>query len=186
MKKNVISPVLLIMALAVLYRVIPCRPPGFAPQIAMFLFLPLFFYNKVVGFMVPLLSLFVSDLLYHFLNLSGASTIPGFYQGQLINYGMLALTPALTSLLLQTKKDIFLFRTITGSTVFFILSNTSVWVSPYALRTGSSFSAYLLTLYDGIPFYLNSLVATLLFGALICYYQAFTALLKRTFTASPV
>jgi hypothetical protein len=62
---------------------VPCTgfgiagPMGFAPQIAMALFAGSISKDKRFAFLFPVLSLFISDLLYQFLYSQGLSTIKG-------------------------------------------------------------------------------------------------------------
>ncbi|MEK7200262.1 MAG: DUF6580 family putative transport protein, partial [Bacteroidota bacterium] len=86
----IISLVLMVLVSA-LYRILPDRPMGFAPQIAMGLFSgALFVKNKKWAFILPLVSMFLSDLLYQVLYNNGLTAIRGFYDGQWINYLLFA------------------------------------------------------------------------------------------------
>ena len=84
-KSNLLILFVLILA-AALYRVWDTRPMGFAPQIAMALFAGSVSKDKRFAFLFPVLSLFISDLLYQFLYSQGLTTIKGFYSGQISNY----------------------------------------------------------------------------------------------------
>src|SRR5476649_2264772 len=82
----VISLALMVLVSA-LYRVMPNRPWGFAPQWAIAIFSgALFVKNKKIAFALPLLSMFISDLLYQVLYINGLTVISGFYGGQWLNY----------------------------------------------------------------------------------------------------
>ncbi|MFT4023021.1 MAG: hypothetical protein QM664_04450, partial [Flavihumibacter sp.] len=66
MKNNrsfLVSLVLLIIV-AALYRIIPNRPWGFAPQIAMALFGGAVIKDRKWSFALPVFSMFLSDCLY--------------------------------------------------------------------------------------------------------------------------
>ena len=68
LQKNVIIPLVLLIIISAIYRIIPSRPLGFAPQIAMALFGgALFVKDKKWAFALPLLSMFISDILYQVL-----------------------------------------------------------------------------------------------------------------------
>ena len=70
-----------------IYRVFPNRPMGFAPQMAIAVFAgSLFVNNKKLAFLLPLLSMFISDGLYQVLYMNGLTDISGFYGGQWKNY----------------------------------------------------------------------------------------------------
>ena len=84
-KSTLVSFILLVL-MASLYRVMPGRPFGFAPQVAMALFAGSVVNDKKLSFLLPILSLFISDVIYEVLYRNGLSTIGGFYDGQLLNY----------------------------------------------------------------------------------------------------
>src|SRR4026209_1138247 len=76
----------LLIIIASLYRIMPGRPFGFAPQIAMAIFGGAVIKDKKLAFLLPLLSMFISDALYELLYRNGIGKIPGFYEGQITNY----------------------------------------------------------------------------------------------------
>src|ERR1700712_5730810 len=86
--KQVIVSFILLIIIASLYRVMPGRQGlyGFAPQIAMAVFGGAVIKDKKLAFLLPLLSMFISDVLYEILYRNGVGTIKGFYQGQVTNY----------------------------------------------------------------------------------------------------
>ena len=75
---------------ASLYRAWPDRPYGFAPQMAMALFGGAVIKDKRWAFILPLLSMLLSDLLYQGLYMNGLTPIKGFYTGQWLNYLLIA------------------------------------------------------------------------------------------------
>ena len=80
----------LLILIASLYRAWDGRPFGFAPQIAMAIFGGAIIKEKGWAFILPLLSLFLSDVLYQVLYLNGFTEIQGFYEGQWLNYILIA------------------------------------------------------------------------------------------------
>src|SRR5215831_20219422 len=89
--RSVIIALILLILVSALYRVVPNRPMGFAPQYAMAIFGgAIFVKNKKWAFVLPLLSMFLSDLLYQILYNSSLSATPGFYEGQWQNYLLVA------------------------------------------------------------------------------------------------
>jgi hypothetical protein len=88
-RSNLLILFILILACA-LYRVWDSRPMGFAPQIAMALFAGSVSKDKRFAFLFPILSLFISDLIYQLLYIQGLTTIKGFYSGQWQNYLLIA------------------------------------------------------------------------------------------------
>ena len=89
--RSLILSLFLKVLVSALYRILPNRPMGFAPQIAIGLFSgALFVKNKKWAFALPLLSMFISDLLYQGLYTYGYTNIRGFYDGQWVNYLLFA------------------------------------------------------------------------------------------------
>ena len=108
------TTILIIILFAILYRAIPERPPGFAPQIALLIFLPKFFNgNRTLSASITLLSIIISDLIYQILFLENTSIISGFYKGQLINYTLLFSLPFIVSRIKRT----FIIQCIAGSII---------------------------------------------------------------------
>ena len=73
-KTTILVFTLLVVASA-LYRVWDNRPLGFAPQIAMALFAGSVIKNKRISFLIPILSMLVSDGLYQLLYQQGLSSV---------------------------------------------------------------------------------------------------------------
>ena len=80
--KSIIWSLVVMVVVAALYRVIPGRPFGFEPQIALALFSGAIIKDKKLAFVLPLLSMFISDVLYQVLYKAGVSSIYGFYPDQ--------------------------------------------------------------------------------------------------------
>ena len=89
--RNVLYIFLALIVVAAFYRIIPGRPYGFAPQIAMALFAGALIKDKKIAFALPVLSMFLSDALFELLYYAGISPMWGFYEGQLTNYILFAL-----------------------------------------------------------------------------------------------
>lgn len=180
-RSNLLVLLLLIVACA-LYRVWDSRPMGFAPQIAMALFAGAVIRNKKFSFFFPILSLFISDLLYQVLYLQGLSSIKGFYSGQWQNYLVIASVTVIGFFINKKRISHILIGSVAGAVYFFLLSNFTVWIGggldinnqPYA----RSFNGLLICYTEALPFFKWSVLATLLFnGAFFGSYY----LLSRTF-----
>lgn len=136
---------------------------GFSPVIAIALFAGFIIKQKDLSFVLPLLALFISDAVIQFLYSQELFPYAGFYAGQWKNY-LILLSATLLGWLLKGRSYGSLFAGgIAAPTVYFLVSNFMVWqVSAevvYAKNIGG-----LMTCYEaGLPFYRNSLVATLLF-----------------------
>src|SRR4249919_3918352 len=91
LSKRIFWTFTLLMIVAALYRVIPGRPYGFAPQWAMAVFAGAVIKDRKFALIIPVLSVFFSDMFYQILYASGLSTIQGFYEGQWQNYVLFGL-----------------------------------------------------------------------------------------------
>ena len=100
--KSLIAAFVLLVIIASLYRIIPGRPFGFAPQIAMALFSGSIVKDKKYAFLLPILSMLLSDVLYEVLFQLNVSPIAGFYEGQAMNYILFA---AVTVIGFAIRKD---------------------------------------------------------------------------------
>ena len=142
----------------------PNRPLGFAPQIAMALFAGSVILDRKSAFMVPLLSMLISDIFYQILYLNGMSDIPGFYDGQVINYALFGLITSIGFSMKQNIKSI-LSKSLLAATSYFIISNFLVWMTSgmYKITLEGLISCY----YMAIPFFTGSLYATVIFNLLL-------------------
>ncbi|MDE3213576.1 MAG: hypothetical protein KGM98_10110 [Bacteroidota bacterium] len=168
--KELVTSFLLLIVIASLYRIMPGRQPGFAPQIAMALFGGAVIKNKKFAFLLPILSMFLSDALYEVLYLNGVGNISGFYEGQFTNYLLFGLMTVFGFMITNLDLKKIVMGSIAAPTLYFLLSNSLVWASdsPFAgYGRPKTFGGWILTLQDGIPFYLWSIVATLLFSGVL-------------------
>ena len=166
-KPVLISLVLLILVSA-LYRVIPGRPPGFAPQLAMTVFSgALFIKNKKWAFFLPIFSMLISDLFYQVLFISGLSGTAGFYDGQWQNYLLFGGLTTIGFLMNRITIGRVMLASIASPTIYFLLSNFLVWASGSGLGRPITGSGLLLCYNDGLPFYINSLYGTAFFSAVL-------------------
>ena len=169
--KSIIVSFILLVIIASIYRIMPGRPLGFAPQIAMALFSGSIVKDKKFSFLLPILSMLVSDIIYEVLFRYNISSIPGFYSGQLTNY---ILFGAVTIIGFIIRKENLLHiaaGSVLGATFYFVASNFVVWIGgglgldnlPYA----KTWDGLMTCLAAGIPFYKGSLFATLFFSAIL-------------------
>ena len=177
--KNVLTALGLFVLVASIYRVLPNRPPGFAPQIAMALFGGAFFSNnKKWAFILPLFSMFISDIIYQVLYTYGYSPIAGFYSGQGMNYLLIGSITLIGFLISDGKIAKVLLASVSAPTAFFLVSNTLVWFGNGGYQRPRTASGFVQCLVDGIPFYQNSLIGTMVFGALL--FGGYALLIKRS------
>lgn len=183
MKKNgsvLISFGLLILA-ASLYRAWPGRPYGFAPQVAMALFAGAVIKDKRLAFMLPLLSMLVSDIVYQILYNNGLTEISGFYSGQWVNYLLIAGVTAFGFLLKKITALRVLLFSLSGSVIFFLTSNFSVWAGGGGLERPKTFNGLLQCYYDGLAFYRDYGLIKGFYGNLFLGDLFFCALLFGSF-----
>ncbi len=151
----------------------PGRPWGFAPQWAMGIFAGAMIKDKKIAFLLPLLSMFISDALYEVLYRNGVGNIKGFYQGQITNYILFGAMTIFGILIRKINAGKIILASIAAPTTFFLLSNFFVWLSnsPDAgYNRPKTFNGLLLCYNDGLPFYGWSIVATLVFSAILFGY----------------
>lgn len=166
-KSLLLSFGLLIIACS-LYRVWPDRPFGFAPQWAMAVFAGAVIKDKKWAFLLPLLSMFISDTIYQLMYQSGTSQIIGFYEGQWINYllfaSMVVFGFMIASRITVTKT---IAASLAAPSAFFLLSNFLVWIGGGGYQRPQTLEGLGMCYTDGIPFYQMSLLATPVFSALL-------------------
>ncbi|HYC41336.1 MAG TPA: DUF6580 family putative transport protein [Chitinophagaceae bacterium] len=168
-RTTIIVFALLIIASA-LYRVWDNRPLGFAPQIAMALFAGSVIANKRFAFLVPLLSMLVSDALYQVLYMQGLTDIRGFYQGQWVNYVLFSFVTVIGFFIKRNKFTSILAGSLAGVLFYFVASNFANWIGggldinnqPYPKTWEGLMACYVAAL----PFLKGSLWATLAFNAI--------------------
>lgn len=167
LNRSIILALVLLIVVAALYRIIPSRPLGFAPHIAMALFGGAMLKDRKWAFALPIFSMFLSDLLFEALYRNGMTLTPGFYEGQLTNYILFA---GLTLIGFAIRK-VNLWSVAAGSlaapTAYFLVSNFLVWASGGGLGRPKTMEGLFQCYTDALPFYTGSLAATVVFSALL-------------------
>ena len=179
--RNLIISFVLLVVIASLYRIMP-RPWGFAPQIAMALFAGSVTKDKKFAFALPLLSMFLSDLLYHVLYINQLTPIQGFYSGQLTNYLLITSLTVIGFFIKERKVLSIAAGAVVGPTVYFLASNFLVWAGGGGFYRPKTFGGLMMCYTDGLPFYQMSILATLIFGAVLFggYYLLNRSVSTRT------
>ena len=168
--KQILGSFILLVVIASLYRIMPGRPYGFAPQIAMAIFGGAIIKDKKYAFLLPLLAMFVSDSLYQLLYINGIGNIYGFYEGQLLNYILLAGLTAFGFFIKNMNVKSIAAASLSAPTAYFLISNFLVWASssPLAgLQRPKTFNGLMMCYTDGLPFYPWSLASTFVFSAIL-------------------
>ena len=147
--------VYILLALAALSRLLP-HPPNFTPIAAMALFGAAALPRRGPALVFPLVALFVSDI------------VLGFYSPALMAsvYGATLLVGVL-GLLLARKSRSSAVRIVgaglTGSVLFFALTNGVCWWTGYPHTAGGLAACYTLAL----PFFRNEAAGTLVYSVLL-------------------
>ena len=141
-----------------------CRVAGFAPQIAMAVFGAAVIRDRRLAFVLPLLSMFLSDVLYEVLFRLGYMDYGGFYEGQITNYILLALIVVIGFWARNLKWTSILMASIAAPTIYFFLSNFLVWFGGGGLQRPKTFDGLLMCYNDAIPFFRSGLITTMVFS----------------------
>lgn len=136
---------------------------GFSPVIAIALFSGFIIKQKDLSFMLPLLALFISDIVIHGLYTQNLFPYAGFYGGQWKHY-LILLVATLIGWMLKGKSNTSLVAgSVIAPTVFFLFSNFAVWLGTTEAVYSKDFSGLMTCYAAGLPFYKNALIATLIF-----------------------
>jgi hypothetical protein len=137
-----------------LYRAWEGRPFGFAPQIAMAIFGGAIIKDKRLAFILPLVSMLLSDVLYQALYLAGWGTIKGFYgTGQVINYLLFAGLTCFGFLMKRVNVLNVLGFSVSGSVLFFLSSNFAVWLGGGGYHRPKTVEGLMMCYGDGLAFF---------------------------------
>lgn len=139
-----------LILLIVFSRLIP-HPPNFTPVLAAALFCGALYMRPSHALLVPLLGMAAGDL------------VLGFHDQVWAVYLAVALCVGLGRWMLSPPRLLATVATgISGSALFFLLTNFAVWIQGdlYPLTATGLLACYIAA----IPFFHNTLIATLLFG----------------------
>jgi hypothetical protein len=182
--KSILISLLLMTLVAALYRIIPGRPYGFAPQWAIAVFAGAVIRDRKWAFIMPVISMFLSDLLFQVLYLKGMSAIPGFYDGQWQNYLLFALMAAFGMMIRKFRPLSIFLASLGAPSAYFILSNFVLWAGWSGTRgfgRPKTFGGLIQCYNDALPFYPASVAATVLFSAIL--FGTFYLIGRRSSTA---
>ncbi|MDG2372119.1 MAG: hypothetical protein P8L83_05865 [Flavobacteriaceae bacterium] len=154
-----------LILLASFSRIIP-HIPNFTPIGAIALFGGAYFKNKLHSFIIPFLSLWISDLLINNYILSYYEEFTWFYPGFLWQYSSFCVIILIGNFFLKklSLKKIFL-SIITSSLLFFIITNFGVWISGslYPLNINGLITCY----FFAIPFFKGTLLGFLFYSSFL-------------------
>ena len=157
----------IIILLAAFTRIMP-HPPNFSPMAAIGLFGAAHFAKKWQAFLIPLIGIWISDLVINnFVYSSHSSNFVWFYGGfywQYISYVFIIFAG-----LFIFNKGISVTNTLGGmvssSGIFFLFSNFGVWAGG-AMYT-KNFSGLITCYAAGIPFIHNTIISDALFTTVL-------------------
>ncbi|MBY0536697.1 MAG: hypothetical protein K2P88_12680 [Chitinophagaceae bacterium] len=166
LQKSIIGSLVIAIVVAALYRIIPGRPFGFAPQIGLALFGGALIKDKKWAFALPIFSMIISDAIYQALYLNGLTSIRGFYSGQWLNYLEIASVVVVGFFMRKVSLGSFTAFSFIAPTWFFLISNFTVWAGSEGTIIPKTMSGLMATYTLGLPFYYASVASTFVFGAL--------------------
>jgi|SRR4051812_4597559 hypothetical protein len=147
----------LAILIAAISRVFP-HIPNFTPIAAMALFGGAHFKDKSSAFIVPLLSMFISDCLIQLI------TGTGFHDTIIVVYTCIALITCIGMYIKKVSVQAVLIASLASSLLFFIITNFAVWVV-WGSQQGI---AGLVTTYTmGIPFFGATLAGDLFYNGIL-------------------
>lgn len=142
-----------IIVLAVFSRLIP-HPPNFTSLIAVALFSGVYLDNKTLAISIPIITMFLSDL------------IIGFHD--LITFVYLSFVIiVLLGFAISKKKTIrnIITANITAAFIFYLLTNLGVWYSGSLYP--KSLDGLYLSYFAALPFLTNSILSSLFYSMII-------------------
>ena len=146
-------------------RIIP-HIPNFTPIGAIALFGGAYFKNKLHSFIIPILSIWISDLLINNYILSYYEQFTWFYPGFLWQYSSFCIIILIGKFSLKkTSLNRVFLSSIGSSLLFFIITNFGVWISGslYPLNINGLIKCYALA----IPFFKGTLLGFLFYSSLL-------------------
>ena len=157
----------IIILLAAFTRIMP-HPPNFSPIAAIGLFGAAHFAKKWQAFFIPLIGIWVSDLVINnYVYNSSSSNFVWFYSGfywQYMSYILIIFAG-----LFIFNRDISLTKMfggmISSSGIFFLVSNFGVWAggTMYPKNFGGLITCYAA----GVPFIHNTIISDVLFTTVL-------------------
>lgn len=156
----------LLVAVAALYRVIPGRPYGFDPMIAIAIFGGAVIANKKWAFALPLAAMLLSDGLFEVMTRMGITNMPGFYNGQWLNYLLLGGLAFFGIFMKRINFRNVALAAVAAPLVYFLLSNTGTWAFHGGFQRPITFAGWIQALADGLPFLKWSLAGSVVFSTI--------------------
>ena len=179
----------ILMVAAALTRLLP-HPPNFSPIEAIALFGGAYFASRALAVVVPLLAIFVSDMVLG--PLQGGQFLAYFDRKEYLDYFLSPQSFAIYACIALSVVLGFGLRgkvngtrvlgySLAGSVLFFVMTNFAVWVTATPLGGNPACTSGLLPCYvAAIPFFQWTVLGTLFYTAVL--FGGF-ALLRRKLPA---
>ena len=154
----------LLVVIAALSRVI-LYPNNFSPIIGMAIFSGAVIKDRRLAFALPLISMFLSDVLFEAFKIA-----PGFWGwGQLVGYAILALITVIAFSMKKINVLSVAGYSIGSSLLFFFLSNSAFFVfdNPIYHTYTQDLNGYFATLAGGLPFLKTGIIADLVYSTIL-------------------
>ncbi len=156
---------------------------GFSPIIAIAVFSGMMFKDKSMSFLLPLVAVFASDVIIEILYKMDWFGFAGFYKNQWLNYCLLLGCTLLGWVFKGKNYTSIAGAAIASPTLFFLLSNLSVWYFSKVVYT-PDIQGLINCYTQGLPFYKNALLATIVFLPSIII--AYNTIVKGNKAVTPV
>ncbi len=163
--------IFIVVLLAAISRLLP-HPPNFAPITGMTLFAAATLDKKYWVFIIPMLSLFISDLFLN--NIVYKSWYPEYYDSFVWMSSDFIFT--LSAMVIIGFLGIFILKkfsfskliltSLLSSGIFFLISNIGVWLSPFSLYSNDSYGL-MTCLAAGLPFLQWTILGDLVYSGLL-------------------
>lgn len=150
-----------------------CRVAGFAPQIAMAVFGMAVIKDKRLAFILPLVSMLLSDVLMEVLFQNGYLAYGGFYKGvnfydsQVLNYVLIASLGLFGLIARNRKWSNIALASLSAPVAYFLASNFLVWMGGAGLNRPHSFEGLMMCYGDALPFLRSALTTTVISSAVL-------------------
>lgn len=169
---------IVLIVLAALSRVL-MYPDNFSPIIGMAIFAGAVVKDRRLAFALPILAMFLSDVLFEVFNVA-----PGFWGwGQLVGYAILALITVVAFSMKKINVLTVAGYSIGASLLFFLLSNSAFFIfdNPIYNLYPQNFTGYIASLVGGLPFLKTGILADLVYSAILfgTYYLVQYYALKK-------
>jgi len=142
--------ILILISASVALRVADVLPYNFSPIAAIALFGGAMFTNRALGFVLPLLVLFVSDVFI------------GFHDTMIAVYGSFMLVTLIGQLVRKNPSMLnAVAGSLAGSVIFFLITNAAAWFGNayYTQDVAGLLNSYAL----GVPFFRGTVMGDLFF-----------------------